>query len=457
MGANETRIRDSRKKPPRRPPTGNSGNRPRHRAKPVPRGICAAMLLLTVLITSCGKSGSSSSTSPPPPTANTVGLVVDAGPTGACTNCLYTKVTVCVPGTSTCQPIDHVLVDTGSFGLRLVAASSGGELSLSLTQQTNSSGVPIAECPEFADSIVWGPVAAADVQIAGEKASSVPIQIIGDATYPDATIPSCASCCKNSGLTPNDTVSKLGANGIIGVGVFTDDCGSGCASTASNFVYYACPTPSTCAPTIEPKVDQLQNPVWKFATDNNGLSISLPSIPPTGAGAASETGTLTFGIGTQSNNGLGNATVYSTNGFGNFTTQYKGTDYSGSFLDTGSGGMFFLDSATALIPECTATTCPATGAMVNLSGLYCPSMQASLSATNVGQNGNSGTVSFTVSNADTLFCNNPSSWAFSDLAGIFGAPPLEFDWGLNFFYGRTVFVGIEGQTTPGGMGPYWAY
>ena len=33
-----------------------------------------------------------------------------------------------------------------------------------------------------------------------------------------------------------------------------------------------------------------------------------------------------------------------------------------------------------------------------------------------------------------------------------------FDLALPFFYGRKVFVGIEGQLSPTGVaGPYWAY
>ena len=33
-----------------------------------------------------------------------------------------------------------------------------------------------------------------------------------------------------------------------------------------------------------------------------------------------------------------------------------------------------------------------------------------------------------------------------------------FDWGLPFFFGRNVFVAIQGQSTrPGGTAPYWAY
>jgi hypothetical protein len=32
-----------------------------------------------------------------------------------------------------------------------------------------------------------------------------------------------------------------------------------------------------------------------------------------------------------------------------------------------------------------------------------------------------------------------------------------FDWGMPFFFGRTVFVAIDGASTLHGTGPYWAY
>jgi len=35
-------------------------------------------------------------------------------------NMLQTSVTICVPGTSTCQTIDNIQVDTGSQGLRIL-------------------------------------------------------------------------------------------------------------------------------------------------------------------------------------------------------------------------------------------------------------------------------------------------------------------------------------------------
>src|SRR5438270_2031929 len=130
---------------------------------------------------------------------NVAAVVVDAGPRGASgrpvgyVNGLFTTVTVCVPGTSTCQDIDHVLVDTGSSGLRLLAndGRAGGELSLPLPQQKDASGVPLAECAQFLDGFTWGPIALADLRIAGEKANGIPIQVISETTY---AVPSaCAS------------------------------------------------------------------------------------------------------------------------------------------------------------------------------------------------------------------------------------------------------------------------
>jgi hypothetical protein len=128
--------------------------------------------------------------------------------------------------------------------------------------------------------------------------------------------------------------------------------------------------------------------------------------------------------------------------FGNITTNYKGQAYSQSFLDSGSNGYFFLDSSTSGIPDCSA----------GANGFYCPTSTDNLSATNSGANGATGTVNFTVANALSLFTQNDS--VFGDLGG----PGMNaFDWGLPFFYGRNVFTAIEGKSTPGGTGPYWAY
>jgi hypothetical protein len=66
-------------------------------------------------------------------------------------------------------------------------------------------------------------------------------------------------------------------------------------------------------------------------------------------------------------------------------------------------------------------------------------------------------VSFGIDNADNLFNNNPTADAFSTLGGTNDSG--SFDWGLPFFYGRSVFTSIRGQTTPSGTppAPWWAY
>jgi hypothetical protein len=65
-------------------------------------------------------------------------------------------------------------------------------------------------------------------------------------------------------------------------------------------------------------------------------------------------------------------------------------------------------------------------------------------------------VSFSVANADQLFAANPSFNAFSNLA-VPSGDTTTFAWGLPFFFGRTVFTAIEGRSTPGGTGPYFAF
>jgi Protein of unknown function (DUF3443) len=86
---------------------------------------------------------------------------------------------------------------------------------------------------------------------------------------------------------------------------------------------------------------------------------------------------------------------------------------------------------------------------------YWPASTQSFTATNQGSNGTSGQIKFSVANADTLFNSNATAFVFAELAGPNSF--AGFDWGLPFFYGRNVFTAIEGKSTPGGSGPYWAY
>ena len=93
---------------------------------------------------------------------------------------------------------------------------------------------------------------------------------------------------------------------------------------------------------------QVPNPVTKFAKDNNGTIIQLPSVA--NAGAATVTGTLTFGIDTQSNNASGTETVMTVNDMAELTIVFNGTNWTQSFIDSGSNGIYFTDAS---ITPCT--------------------------------------------------------------------------------------------------------
>jgi hypothetical protein len=422
-------------------------------------GLSAALCLAAV---SCGGGGGgtgvSSSPPTPPPTSptppttgnNVVSVSVDHGPTVngspiGTANALFTSVTVCVPGSTTsCQTIDHIQVDTGSFGLRLLAPA----LTLTLQPETLANGNSLVECTVFLDGYSWGPVAMADVQIAGETAKSLPVQVIGDSRF--ATVP---TNCQDAGMdTAEDTVSAFGANGILGIGPFEFGCGDCDTNThASSAVYYACGT--TCVATVVPTAMQEPNPVTRFAADNNGSIIDLPAVAATGAPTL--TGSLIFGIDTQSNNQSGTQTVLTVNDMAELTMTFNGQTLANSFIDSGSNGIFFADSN---VVTCTAPPSDPTSQIVNF---YCPASTLTLGLSIQGANGvMANNLTFSVGNAQTMLTTAPTD-TFSVLPQLAGTIPAgnpgTFDYGLAFFYGKRVAVAVDGITTSVGTGPYIAF
>jgi hypothetical protein len=374
--------------------------------------------------------------------SNVVPAVVDQGPPGLdvpYTNGLFVTATLCAPGTNNCQIIDHLLVDTGSVGLRVL----GSVLTLALPSAKDAAGLALAECLPFVDGSSWGTVNGADLQIGGETASALSIQVIGDQPYP---VP---SDCTG---TPANDLNGLGANGILGVGSYLNDCGTDCAQPAVSRLnprlYYSCSSAQAgaCQVTSAPVSLQVLNPVAAFPVDNNGVIIQLPAL--LAAGAPSASGAVVFGIGTQANNGLGNATVLplDVNGYVETAFPVGGVQYT-SYLDSGSNAVFFLDQGTTGI-----SLCPG-----DMNIFYCPTVTTNLNAAVTG-GGTSANVRFSVANAGQLAARN---FAFNNLAGPMGGYPdpqqPSFDWGLPFFFGRSVFTAIEDKPTPAGSGPYFAF
>jgi hypothetical protein len=380
-----------------------------------------------------GSSGGSSSTSTAnaQPSAtngtNAVPITVNAGAANF-VNIPNVSVTVCQPGTTVCQTIDNIQLDTASYGLRLLSSSASTVLP-SLPNVKASNGGQLAECAGFADGYTWGTVRSADITMGTEKASNVPVQIIGDLN--SSAAPTGLNGCPSG--NDENTLSEIGANGILGVGPSTYDCGSSCATSSQNSMYFSCTNGANCTGVATPLASQVVNPVTQFPVDNNGVIVQLPPVPD--AGAATASGTLIFGIGTQSNNALTGVTKYGTDSSGDLKGTYKGSSYT-TFFDTGSNGNFFQDSFTL----CSST-----------SSFYCPSSEQSLTASISGSEGNTATIPFALVSARTL-TSGGGKFAFNSLGGQLGMSGF-FDFGMPFFYGRHVYVGydITGST------PYVAF
>jgi hypothetical protein len=373
---------------------------------------------------SSGGGSSSTSTATAQPSAvnntNAVPITVNAGAAGF-VNIPNVSVKVCAPGSTTnCQIIDNIQLDTASFGLRLLSSAATQVLG-SLPVTPSSNGGQLAECAGFADGYTWGTVRTADLNMGTEIASSVPVQIIGDLDASAA--PTGLNGCPSG--TDESTLAEIGANGILGVGAATYDCGTSCVNSAQNAMYFACSNGTNCTGTTVPLALQVTNPVTKFPTDNNGVIVQLPPIADNGAASAS--GTLIFGIGTQSNNTLTGVTQFGTDGYGDLSGVYKGTTYQ-TFFDTGSNGNFFQDSFTM----CSST-----------SAFYCPNTEQQLSTvvTGSGSYANSATVPFALVSARTL-TSGSGKYAFNSLGGQLSMSGF-FDFGLPFFFGRHVYIGYD--------------
>jgi hypothetical protein len=406
-----------------------------------------ALAVLLLAACSGGGSGGQNAQTPAPLT-----VTVDRGPEALAgsgqipANVLYATVTICTPGSTTeCQDVDHVQVDTGSTGLRLVHEAMSGVVTPSPVVDPHS-GLPLLQCAVFADGYTWGSVVSADVVIAGRRISGMSLGMIADpaaGSAPDA--------CAGGNGPDEGTVAALGSNGILGVGYFLEDCGSFCTTdvpTAGAAPYYVCSgseggSPS-CMPATVALASQISNPMGLLASDNNGLQIQLPA--PSAPGATSVSGTLIFGLGTSDSNQLGPATLMTTNpGDGTLTTTYGGQTFDQSVIDSGSSAYYFSDPS---IPPC-AKGNPG-------DGFYCPTAAIPASATVAGGNGKQSALSFTVANADVLFREGSSDTAFPDLGGPLPGSSLTartFDWGLPFYYGRPVSLLFERRSLGTTTGP----
>jgi hypothetical protein len=353
------------------------------------------------------------------------------------------SVTLCtISDPTNCQTIDNLLLDTGSFGLRVFKSAITSTVLSGLVPVTSGTGT-LAECTQYGDgSSQWGQVENAYVQLGGEPKVGVPIQVIDYNYYTPA------SPCTSANSTPDTGPSTAGFNGILGVGHWAQDCGSDCTTDPYNQVYFTCQSGDCSAGAVVSLNAQVTNPVSALDTDNNGVILNFPSV--SSGGASSATGTLTIGVrGTLPTT----PTVVSSSSGGFFYsnqgTSFNASTYTAGFIDSGSNFYY--------LPGTPTTACSSTS---GASGFFCPASTVSLSYTNTAYPYSSGgvqsVVTLSVANAVTQL--NTGNYVFGNVAGSSGGLLDGYvDYGLPFFFGKTVYVGIYGTTSSIGSGAYNAY
>ena len=354
-----------------------------------------------------------------------------------------TSVTICQPGTSSCQTINNIVLDTGSSGLRLFASV----VKIATTPVSTAAGGRLTECMSYTGlASDWGPIALVDVKLGGEPSIQVPVQLI-DSTY--ATPP---PLCTAAQTTPDLSPEQAGFNGILGVSMLVEDCGIACTTNAQVGIYYSCSGDGSCVGTTS--AVQLQNPVALLPTDNNGVVFRLNSVPATGIPNAD--GQMILGIGTRPNNSP-------TAGIVTLAANTRGeisSTYPGGGIDVPLRARFDSGSPEMVLPAGTVPIClPNTRA----SGYLCPSDVVNATATMYGNAKTASTaVTFNIANAAAVLESKAvassglaSALSITSYSSAVDSPFTVIDWGLPFFFGRSIYFGFEDRTSTLGKGPYY--
>ncbi len=439
----------------------------------ISRVLLVAVAAITLSVSGCGGGGggSSSSTTTPPVTTpvtppasgivspmgcgtvtstgsgNVTPLVVDGFPCAAAGTAgvanfpeqPYISVKICAPGSTTnCQIIDHILVDTGSTGLRIADSALSSTLKAALPAVTNGSATTtVSECEQYVSSYVWGPVVNVDVSIAGKSATGTQMQIFGNSGF---SVPSACSTPVGSTtpLTQTDSITSFGGNGLLGVSFSLLDYSS----------YFDCPDSGTGTCT-QNNFSGLPNIVYNFASDNNGVVITLPAVGASGS-VTPVVGTLTFGVSTESNNtpvstlftllNDGNLQDYT---YATFQAEVGGV-WNSAYIDSGTDIAYFNDPGNSSLTACSNT---------NFNGLYCPATTQSVifnyANYTTGTPTSQGTFALSVIDP-SLF--NSNVIAFNNVAGpITNSTTASSDIALGFvtFFGHTNYILFSGQQIPG--------
>lgn len=380
--------------------------------------------ILAISLFGCNSGGGSGSGGGDP--MQSMNIKVTPNLTGVCSNvnspCV--SVTICDNNNQNCSTVDNVLLDTGSYGLRIFSSLLNQNTINALNPIKNNNN-PIGECVSYGDgSQNWGQVVSANIQLSSSAiASNVPMQLINSSWN---TPP---SSCSNATTSPSDFLY----NGVLGVGVYVQDGGQ----------YYIC-NGSNCNTSYSmPTNQQVANPIAFLPSNNNGITISFPNI--SNSGDNNVTGVLNFGVNTNTQNTVTTNNVYQANlsqGLPLFSSTYNGNSYY-AFLDTGTNTLSLTN------PNVTQCGSPYTG-------FLCPSSQTTLNLSNL--NSQNQPIPTTINIANTISLLNTGNSVFNNIGtslSFSGANII--DYGLPYFFGKNVQIVFNGANSNLGNGPFWAW
>ena len=273
----------------------------------------------------------------------------------------------------------------------------------------------------------------------------------------------------------------LGANGLLGVGPYQYDCdvpglptgpgssttfgigsSNACASSSTPppGAYYTCPA-SGCVDSLVPASQQIQNPVSKFATDNNGVILELPSVA---SGVGGKTLPVLWFSASAPSPTMRLTAAQSSWRLMPTTLTMHGWDFQpSSTMSPTPTRIRIPDSAVTSSTAARLISSPEPGDYWDQhlrqrpKRSLLPGVDPNLTAGNQASGSTiRSEVPFFVSDPSTL---PAGTTAFSDLAAPDTSGLQNFVWGLPFFYGRNVYTAIWGATSPSGVppGPFWAY
>ncbi len=413
------------------------------------------------LLTGCGSGDSNSGVAgisavqPAYPTADTaispadnvIPVTVGRSLVSPSVNVPLVTIKVCVPGTQICQSIDHVLLDTGSTGLSIFSNTTGGEINTTMTPLPHLQDVlgrNIYDCFAYGDGFVdAGGMYQADVYIGNHKAPIQTIGVFGDSETYFSTL-----CQRNPVVntqpsgdyviqSPSGTIGR-GINGILGIAPYK-------LSLINETTAQACDSLFSCVAYQYTSVNAPSNILSRLTTDNNGFTLSLPSLTiPADSEYNSPpfTGNIILGINTKSNNIITSTPIYlSSEGY---IFCYSGSWKANILFDTGGVAYFIGNSLINLLT-------PYGYSIVYGDFIALPDNE-SLHITLPSYDAHNTKINLEITISDTATMKK--IWAGSvipDLVFTNNIPQLSntFDFGIPFFFGKNVSFLFDGATMQG--------